>query len=357
MARPLLNTGKTERSTAVNRKTQLALLVPVALLALLTSSVKGELPSFATLTIYHPNANGEPIAVLRNSDGSSNPYLIGGINEKLADGGFILSMRNDKVVYMGEKSFFPKIATNQRKPIPLSVAAVLLCKSMGLNLVMVIPKSADEELCTIGNDKPEKELEKFCKERKLKSKKSGKTVFIGEHDYETKGWQLTSSTARAFRSPPLIACKVKQVMRALTCQKYFLAANEDSEDLKVTILGEDLDKRLSAIAIAKLAGFEELQRPSVAKVRKVYKRALDAARAGDLKTAKKLLVKLINRAKPRARYYNLLFKVYWRAGARKSAYKALEGALKVDPMNEYARRMHKRVIELTKKRACKKVPV
>lgn len=104
---------------------------------------------------------------------------------------------------------------------------------------------------------------------------------------------------------------------------------------------------LTGVSITKAVTVTEKEAASVApdnkyisqaKADRVLAKVKALAKAGRTKDAAKLMLKLVKRVEPNHRYYNLLSKLCWKAGAKNKAVKCLKKSLQIKPGNKYATR-------------------
>lgn len=101
---------------------------------------------------------------------------------------------------------------------------------------------------------------------------------------------------------------------------------------------------LTGTSITKVVAVTEESTPVVSdskyvsqeKADKVLAKVKALAKAGQTTEAAKLMLKLVKRTEPNYKYYNILSKLCWNAGAKERAVKCLNKSLKIAPGNEYA---------------------
>ena len=297
------------------------------------------------LTIYGHAKSREKLAVVERFNDETSYFLVGKLNEKLSDGGRFLSLRNNKVVYLGNRSFFPKVARNKDKAIPITVAAALLCKAAGLRLVMAIPKEIDSELYLVTRGAPEMLLKELCNEHNLFIQRIKDTVFISKQKMIIDNWELAKETDFSYYCSEVVGEVIDKAWPTVSIGKGGKADWSGQKNIQITVVGDKLDIRLLRTLVPQMIEGTKTKGLSEEKIQKVLCKVKRATKARKYRAAKILLVKLIKRTKPKALYYNLLFKVMWKAGAKKAACKALKKSLKLEPTNKYARKMIKRIMK------------
>ena len=92
---------------------------------------------------------------------------------------------------------------------------------------------------------------------------------------------------------------------------------------------------------ANSANSKKVVSPEKAKL--IIKRVKALVKAGRTKDAAKLMLKLVKHSEPDYRYYNLLSKLCWKAGAKKKAVLCLKKSVKLNPDNPYAKSILKKL--------------